>query len=192
MEIKKLLALLILPVVGFGAQAQTQTLTFDGAGAVTQEYASSYYGIGDTYTQGIFTLTTGAGNHFDSMDVSGLYFHNGSANANYDNWARLTSSTGTFDLSAFTFNNVGGEVRTNLNGATQTFSTGVQTVNLSGVTWVEFSAIGNGASDYNEIYLDNVTVAAVPVPETYAMLLAGLGLIGAIARRRRDAKALQS
>jgi len=27
--------------------------------------------------------------------------------------------------------------------------------------------------------------AAVPEPETYAMLLAGLGLIGTIARRRR-------
>jgi len=27
----------------------------------------------------------------------------------------------------------------------------------------------------------------VPEPETYAMLLAGLGLVGAIARRRRSA-----
>jgi len=31
----------------------------------------------------------------------------------------------------------------------------------------------------------NYAVAAVPEPETYAMLLAGLGLIGAVARRRR-------
>jgi hypothetical protein len=30
-------------------------------------------------------------------------------------------------------------------------------------------------------------VAAVPEPETYAMLLAGLGLVGAIARRRKSA-----
>jgi hypothetical protein len=29
-------------------------------------------------------------------------------------------------------------------------------------------------------------VTAVPEPETYAMLLAGLGLMGAIARRRKD------
>jgi hypothetical protein len=39
-------------------------------------------------------------------------------------------------------------------------------------------------------YLDsasgNLTIAAVPEPETYAMLLAGLGLMGAIARRRRN------
>ena len=30
-------------------------------------------------------------------------------------------------------------------------------------------------------------VGAVPEPETYAMLLAGLGLVGALARRRRPA-----
>jgi len=37
----------------------------------------------------------------------------------------------------------------------------------------------------NGVVLDNLTVAApVPEPETYAMLLAGLGLIGAAARRR--------
>ncbi len=38
------------------------------------------------------------------------------------------------------------------------------------------------------IALDNVVLAApVPEPETYAMMLAGLGMLGAIARRRRAA-----
>ncbi|HUO44341.1 MAG TPA: FxDxF family PEP-CTERM protein [Burkholderiales bacterium] len=32
----------------------------------------------------------------------------------------------------------------------------------------------------------SVTVAAVPEPESYAMLMAGLGLVGVIARRRRS------
>jgi hypothetical protein len=32
-------------------------------------------------------------------------------------------------------------------------------------------------------------VTAVPEPESYAMLLAGLGLMGAIARRRNKSKA---
>jgi choice-of-anchor C domain-containing protein len=34
--------------------------------------------------------------------------------------------------------------------------------------------------------LDNVNVTAVPEPETYAMMLAGLGLMGFIARRRKQ------
>ena len=32
----------------------------------------------------------------------------------------------------------------------------------------------------------NVGVAAVPEPETYAMMLAGLGLMGFVARRRKE------
>lgn len=34
-----------------------------------------------------------------------------------------------------------------------------------------------------------LTVAAVPEPETYAMMLAGLGLVGVIARRRKTSMA---
>lgn len=40
-----------------------------------------------------------------------------------------------------------------------------------------------GAS--SQLRLDNFAIAAVPEPEAYAMLIAGLGLVGAIARRRR-------
>jgi hypothetical protein len=46
---------------------------------------------------------------------------------------------------------------------------------------------GNPAGLRVEFLQSNV--AAVPEPETYAMLLAGLGLIGAIARRRSQRKA---
>lgn len=35
----------------------------------------------------------------------------------------------------------------------------------------------------------NISVAAVPEPETYAMFLAGLGIVGAIARRRKKQEA---
>jgi PEP-CTERM motif len=35
------------------------------------------------------------------------------------------------------------------------------------------------------IRLSGVTVSPVPEPETYAMLLAGLGLMGAMIRRRK-------
>lgn len=38
--------------------------------------------------------------------------------------------------------------------------------------------------DYDDMVI-KVSIAAVPEPETYAMLLAGLGIMGGIARRRR-------
>lgn len=46
----------------------------------------------------------------------------------------------------------------------------------------------NNQSDYTFISLNATPVTPVPEPETYAMLLAGLGLMGAIARRRNTRK----
>ena len=46
-----------------------------------------------------------------------------------------------------------------------------------------------GASDSLGGSIDNISVTSVPEPETYAMLLAGLGLMGTIARRRNKAVA---
>ena len=43
------------------------------------------------------------------------------------------------------------------------------------------------SSNLSYASIDNLRVAAVPEPETYAMLLAGLGLVGALARRREQA-----
>ncbi len=49
-------------------------------------------------------------------------------------------------------------------------------------TVLQFSAVGTNDSYGGS--LDNVSVSAVPEPETYAMFLAGLGLMGFMARRR--------
>lgn len=60
-------------------------------------------------------------------------------------------------------------------------------LNASGTTRLSFTALGH--DDGYGTSLDNVSVTAVsPVPEveTYAMLLAGLGLIGVASRRRRN------
>lgn len=56
-----------------------------------------------------------------------------------------------------------------------------------------YTELGDTIGDYPNarmsITLSFANVPAVPEPESYAMLLAGLGLIGAIARRRRIATA---
>ena len=46
--------------------------------------------------------------------------------------------------------------------------------------------VAGGDHDYNDMVIGVNFTAAVPEPETYAMLLAGLGLLGAVARRRKQ------
>ncbi len=48
-----------------------------------------------------------------------------------------------------------------------------------------FALVLNGSAVANSLYSGNLTVTAVPEPQTYALMLAGLGVIGFIARRRR-------
>lgn len=55
------------------------------------------------------------------------------------------------------------------------------------VTLVSFEDLYNGPFDYNDLSFSFTnTVGAVPEPQTYALLLAGLGLVGAAARRRKS------
>lgn len=59
---------------------------------------------------------------------------------------------------------------------------------LGGEITLAFGVVDVG--DYNgssALLVDNVRIAPVPEPETWAMLLAGLGLIGLLARRRTQA-----
>ncbi|CAN4271325.1 PEP-CTERM protein-sorting domain [Methylophilaceae bacterium] len=46
-------------------------------------------------------------------------------------------------------------------------------------------ALENVSSNNGSFVADNLLVSSVPEPESYAMLLVGLGAIGAVARRRR-------
>lgn len=50
--------------------------------------------------------------------------------------------------------------------------------------WVSVAGRNSSASISHDVSYFTVQVSAVPEPDTYAMLLAGLGLIGALVRRR--------
>lgn len=89
------------------------------------------------------------------------------------------------DITGFSLFNAGGE----LLGGTQV-STGMTDIwtlsysNLAAGSYfvkVDGSVMSNAAGKYYA----NVALAPVPEPETYAMMLAGLGLVGFTARRRK-------
>lgn len=64
----------------------------------------------------------------------------------------------------------------------------VWTVSTSGLVPDSYYLLVTGSvlSDAAISYAGTLTVSAVPEPETYGMLLAGLGLVGYMARRRRN------
>lgn len=83
----------------------------------------------------------------------------------------------------FTSVSLNGHALTISNGVFDTALTGSQ-LNLNG----PLTLIVNGTSGLNASYSGTINVmAAVPEPETYALMLGGLGLVGFAARRRKAA-----
>jgi hypothetical protein len=95
--------------------------------------------------------------------TNGLSVELGSFSATVLN--NVGNSNSTNDWRLFTFNNI--------------------KLDADGSTRLTFKAMGK--EDTYGSSLDKVVITPVPEPETYAMLLAGLGLMGTIARRRNKA-----
>ena len=67
----------------------------------------------------------------------------------------------------------------------KTFDLGAGTYSLV-VGGATYDGAGTNAGNRAYGFGATVAVAPIPEPETYAMLLAGLGLVGAVARRRKS------
>jgi len=114
-------------------------------------------------------LNTAGANMFDASDATNVYFQNSG-----DNWKGATSFTSTGAVSPTAIN--GGE----LNFYFLT-NTGTNTASQAAVT----KYAGVWSFDVATAQLSYTTAAAVPEAETYAMMLAGLGLVGFMVSRRR-------
>ena len=70
------------------------------------------------------------------------------------------------------------------------FSTTTGPTLVSFVGWTGLNVVtmsnGAGANLNSQSAIDNLSVTAVPEPESYAMLLAGLALVGGLAQRRKQ------
>ena len=94
----------------------------------------------------------------------------------------------SFDITGLTgtlwdnFHPNGSVILGNIVGNNSTFNFNLLS---AGEYHIDFTGTVTGA--HGGAYLAALHVTAVPEPETYAMLLAGLGVMGAIARRRKAA-----
>lgn len=97
--------------------------------------------------------------------------------------ARPGVGAGSNGLS-YSFGALAGNVLTATSGgAANVWQHYVGKVHLTGATDLNFGAIQT--SDALGGSLDNVSVSAVPEPEAFAMLMAGLALVGTVLRRRK-------
>jgi hypothetical protein len=103
----------------------------------------------------------------------------------------LDASVGIINFGKFKIS--GASFSYSLKSGAATLATGVNDAGFAGQSLAAGSyslevsglASGAGGGKYNGV----LTVTAVPEPESYAMLLAGLGLMGAIAKRRKAKQA---
>ncbi len=211
-RIYKALVASLLVAGAVQAQAQAYNLTFDSSVACGAVSCGNYTALSQSYGDvasvvDVSFIDVNAPN--DSLrywnsgynDLSGVAWANG-GDANSHARIEIKSLNGnavtlnSMDFGAYSYATRGTHIRvTTIGGGTQLFSydgnvglgyglhnTFAPAVSANGGLWIDW---------YNSAYnvgIDNVNfsmTAAVPEPESYAMLLAGLGLIGTLSARRR-------
>jgi len=150
----------------------TSTHTIGGNGSYAAPYSGQFLGA---YTLGsLETISTFSGQSFDllSLDIRGWY------------------GFGTLPLTVtFTGYKANATVSQSVLVSPSTFST-VSFTGFTNLTSVKFGGLKDGDSLSSRaayVAVDNINITPVPEPETIAMLLAGLGVVGVAARRRKRA-----
>ena len=164
--IKKLVLAAALATIGTGA-ALANDVTYNAPSVINagQVATHTFLHDGGTFFD-TFNFTIGSGGALSASAVSislgNLFNITGLQGTIWDNW----HPNGNSYLGSF-------------NGDNTTFNVGSLG---AGNYHIDFTGTATGLA--GGAYLAAVSVAAVPEPESYALLLAGLGVMGTIARRR--------
>lgn len=138
-----------------------------------------------------------------SIIYTGNLYNNSSYQINqytgtlFSNATESLGNTGGFPSTSnnYTWIQVSGDYNLQFSGTPFTVSWDTAKLNTSGTGEFQFVwGNGSGSTSNFHTFLSSVavtdgTVSAVPEPETYAMLLAGLGLLGFMTRRKSGKKA---
>ena len=195
--------LVALSALSFGAQA---TSISNSSVGLTGTFTTEDF---DTWVLGSSSGASSPGLSFETYlvaanDFGGVVYQNMSGNSiiNEAEWISTFSFLGPVSGAAFNFVTTGGDVIfTAFLGADMveqfTALTGIENDNFYGFTGISFDRIHIDTTSVEGVsyILDNLQVASsfdgspvtqVPEPESYAMFMAGLALMGFIARRRKN------
>lgn len=173
------------------ASSSSTTYTVNWTGSVQTNYSYLLHAAP--------SFSTGVQNSSLTLDFGTLALGSTSPSLSFMLYNLTDPNRVGLDLDSFAVTGDAGKFSTNLAGFANLAQDGAQSF-LAGL---DTSSVGNfsahyiltlsdadvGASSTRSTYQMELNlvgnVAAVPEPETYAMMLAGLGMIGAIARRRK-------
>lgn len=157
----------------------TVNMDNDGEGGFNAHFGNSFNGsnIGNTFVDKyLFTLS---GNYDSAASVTSSFLKSGTikdlqiTNFSIVQYDPLNQSV----LQTY----AGSNVTTGITDHWELNATGLQTGSY--YLQVDGKVIGNGGGSYGSDL--TVSISAVPEPETYGMLLAGMGLLGLVARRKK-------
>lgn len=183
---------------GFRSQGNSSDRALGGLGSGGTYFGSPPAGSIAGWIAVAFTNATGGALAGFTLGFDGEQWRNGGnatahtmvleygfgTNFSAVNWA---TPGGTFDWTSPVTGTTAAAVDGNSAGLVAGLGGNIATPWAAGDTlWVRWTERNEFGSDH-AMAIDNLslTVAAVPEPETYAMLLAGLAVLGGVARRRR-------
>ncbi|MGB4812185.1 MAG: FxDxF family PEP-CTERM protein [Methylophilaceae bacterium] len=192
---KKLLLVVALATLPTLSHAAVFTDNFDGDALALNQ--TTFLGGWTLFSGSVDLIGAGSPDLYNLLPGNGRYVDlDGSTNnaGVFDKQLALAGGT-TYTLSF----DLAGSQRGDVNSVDVIFGTSSQTFILNSADpftthTMSFTTGGNalyqidfhnaGGDNYGAL-LDNVTVTAVPEPETYLLMLGGLGLVGFVARRKQ-------